>query len=746
MASRLYPSLKTAIASVVSSYSPAREPVQPILSSELKERLSEIWSESSVGLNASESSSKSGDVVRTVLEVIGRDVVVLPITSGELAEADIEGSKEDKQIFQTSLQDRLDVVLTLFEVVYAAYPDLPALEPGALFIPLLEELVELISVDSWRELWTYVETRSKRFTKDMPASRGKALPLLRTINAFLRFLPRTPENLVFRGRVHQFASSVISVADKSAINMRGDYAEVRTTWDEEEIKGIEDQEQEEVQDGEGDVKMDMDDNDEKKIEVEAGTSSEQDLPSNNSVSHYLSIATAPQMDFYPTLWSLQQYFAHPPSLDGIATGEPPKTPFDTFKEKSDFVLPQLFAQTQKEKALLGKDTEIGGKKRKRSAEDEGNGGFFHPRFLTGKRLLEHELADPSFRRQILVQYFILFQFLLNLTPASAGKQAFTGGMPKTFVLGTDDEKWVISKIQIIRDELTKMEDGKRFEETVLSIITREVHYAQWKNDQCPEGVFEIPPLEDKTAKDAAKAWEKRLAPPASYTFKVGSRPLSMLWNNGFRGIDQLKGREKATSEEQLDEEIQKIVIDEEDDKAMGREQPQEEMAANKDRKTSLTWRGLRLASHHHLRYFGVLAPKRDIHVLLKATRGETDSKGPAVENQVEAEKNDDDNGQEVEVAGDEDGKDEPSGEDSAMETIAEQPAPQDTVKTEDTARDVDMNELPKPGTEDVAAIDTIEDVKQPSRRLESDQANLAVVNEIEANGTEPEAPNPPTSM
>lgn len=69
----------------------------------------------------------------------------------------------------------------------------------------------------------------------MPASKGKALPLLRTINSFLRFLPRTPAALVFRGRVHQFASSVISVADKSAINMRGDYSDLRTTWDEDVV-------------------------------------------------------------------------------------------------------------------------------------------------------------------------------------------------------------------------------------------------------------------------------------------------------------------------------------------------------------------------------------------------------------------------------------------------------------------------------------------------------------------------------
>jgi hypothetical protein len=43
--------------------------------------------------------------------------------------------------------------------------DSPAIETGAMFLPLLEELVELISVESWRDLWGFVETRSKRFTK-----------------------------------------------------------------------------------------------------------------------------------------------------------------------------------------------------------------------------------------------------------------------------------------------------------------------------------------------------------------------------------------------------------------------------------------------------------------------------------------------------------------------------------------------------------------------------------------------------
>ena len=89
----------------------------------------------------------------------------------------------------------------------------------------------------------------------MPPSRGKALPLLRTINAFLRFLPRTPEDLVFRGRVHQFASSVIGIADKSAINMRGEYAKLQTTWEAEEVKAEGETGEAKKEDEDGDVEM-----------------------------------------------------------------------------------------------------------------------------------------------------------------------------------------------------------------------------------------------------------------------------------------------------------------------------------------------------------------------------------------------------------------------------------------------------------------------------------------------------------
>lgn len=305
---------------------------------------------------------------------------------------------------------------------------------------------------------------------------------------------------MFRGRIHQFASSVFSVADKSAINMRGDYSEVKTVWEKEsEVEQIKVEEEkkkegkmgEKAEEGgkkDGDVEMEDAEKKDEPAEQQADRPTERSTyqAADQSMEQPPTEDEAPSTpstlkdpDFYSTLWSLQQYFSHPPSLDGPAVGSPPKTPFQTFRDKSDFILFQLFEQTKKEKAMTG--TEDGmGKKRKRDVMEGGQdtGGFFHPRFLTGKRLFEYELADSSFRRQILVQYFILFQFLLNLTPAHAGKQAFTGGMPRTFMLEQTDEQWVKSKIGGIKDELKRIVGGVSFEDTVFSIIRQEAHYVR----------------------------------------------------------------------------------------------------------------------------------------------------------------------------------------------------------------------------------------------------------------------------
>jgi THO complex subunit 1 len=61
-----------------------------------------------------------------------------------------------------------------------------------------------------------------------------------------------------------------------------------------------------------------------------------------------------------------------------------------FKTKTDAVLPKLFAETDKERDALVKEKEDG-HERKRKRGDDATGGFFHPRYLTERRLFEYEV-------------------------------------------------------------------------------------------------------------------------------------------------------------------------------------------------------------------------------------------------------------------------------------------------------------------------------------------------------------------
>jgi THO complex subunit 1 len=104
-----------------------------------------------------------------------------------------------------------------------------------------------------RDTQRYRATRlplSRRVTdpKGMLPSRGKALSLLRILNTFTRFLPRTPEDIAFKGRVWQFASRTIGITDRSAVNFRGEFNHYKTTWEQEPSAP--------ATEADGDVKMD----------------------------------------------------------------------------------------------------------------------------------------------------------------------------------------------------------------------------------------------------------------------------------------------------------------------------------------------------------------------------------------------------------------------------------------------------------------------------------------------------------
>ena len=115
---------------------------------------------------------------------------------------------------------------------------------------------------------------------------------------------------------------------------------------------------------------------------------------------------------------------------------------------------------------------------------------------------------------------------------------------------------------------------------MLWVLRAETVQAQWKNENCPEGIFEVQPMDTSIAMEAAKDWNARLRPPPRYRYPVGSESLSRLWYKGFTDIDQLKGWKRKTTVESLTEELRVIEAEEEDDKAMGIQPDPEKAAAN----------------------------------------------------------------------------------------------------------------------------------------------------------------------
>ena len=108
-----------------------------------------------------------------------------------------------------------------------------------------------------------------------------------------------------------------------------------------------------------------------------------------------------------------------------------------------------------------------------------------PRFETlslthPERPFLSQLADPSFRRQILVQILILFQYLLGFSPS---ERLRTEKLPVTnmsaypaYVLPGEVETWVRELRSRTLDELDAMEGGRRFRKAVQLVLQRDQNW------------------------------------------------------------------------------------------------------------------------------------------------------------------------------------------------------------------------------------------------------------------------------
>ncbi|KAF2280161.1 uncharacterized protein EI97DRAFT_455084 [Westerdykella ornata] len=460
--------------------------------------------------------------------------------------------------------------------------------PAQLVLLLIEELFDSQPISGCRIVFTYLESRREAIIAN--PSTNKDLVILRFSNELLRRLSRA-EDPVFCGRVYIFMFQSFPLGDKSSVNLRGNFHVENVTTFEDYLKST----------GSG----------------EEGTEMETDIPEDvtNTRGPEVTVVqpdepehASPTMDIdslYPVFWSLQHCFSNPPRL---------------FEEKN-------FREFQKGlEATLAKFKEVpkviqsGESERKSGAkagaadDDDDVASTFNPKYLTSRDLFKLELSDLAFQRHILVQALILIDFLLTLTE-KAKKQPYyqnaQRAMLYAFTLRQEDTEWALGIKNSIANYLQDGPDGNYYYRMVDTVLSRDKNWVRWKMDNCyPITRDRIPTKEylgamSGTETELRKKDVKIPGPNQSFKFLSESEE--------GKGVAKLK-QAKRCAAPSIDSYAKKIQMGELDLEMVSSEEEKRQL---EERKTSNTWRGLRMASKHRLSSLDRLEQGKGLEKLLQ---------------------------------------------------------------------------------------------------------------------------------
>ncbi|KAJ1964780.1 hypothetical protein IWQ62_002836 [Dispira parvispora] len=467
------------------------------------------------------STTVSSEVFRTALECVFRDQLI--------------------QLSQdyARLERFLDVVLAC-EKTGLCDPSFPFL--------LVEHFCETQTLDAVVRLFDYLERRKQIFSRDMVATRGKGLVLLRLCNELLRRTSLT-QHATFAGRVLILLASVFPLSDRSGVNLRGDFHVENTT------------------------------------EYATDPSVQTDPPGHEIL--------------YQSLWSIQAYFAQPSLLFD-------KQSFGKFQRTLTTVLDEFQRVVNESRTT---ETSQSPSPDILSAESPVDQAPWNPKYLTNPSLLLLQIVDAQFRRQVMVQVLIVFKYLLLFTPENK-QQSIVPGRPvnkqlqHTYTLEPAAQEWVLktqeSVLDFLRDTCTT---GKEFTKAVLLILRHDEHWVQWKQANCPP--IELNTVLSELLQDfQVQVTDLRAATPnVPMRFAVGTNELTALWCMNENHLEELSTNRLQNAVPNLES----FLFDVADEYP----QPDEWTDLTEEAKDyhhARMWQALRLASQSHLKKFPKAGP------------------------------------------------------------------------------------------------------------------------------------------
>ncbi|XP_043508761.1 THO complex subunit 1 isoform X4 [Frieseomelitta varia] len=359
-------------------------------------------------------------------------------------------------------------------------------------VMLLGDIFDSMTLDRCEQLFTFVENNVVVWKEDLFFSACKN-NLLRMCNDLLRRLSRSQQT-VFCGRILLFLAKFFPFSERSGLNIVSEFnLENHTEFGSE--KSEEDALEQITKD---------DDKSEAKVPID--------------------------YNLYRKFWALQDFFRNPNQLYL-------KVHWKVFSTHASSVL-SAFSSFKLEEQRNYPSTSV---KIDSSMEGSHKETPYFAKYLTNQKLLELQLSDSNFRRYVLLQFLILFQYLNSTVKFKA----------ETHELKPDQVDWVKATTEQVYALLTETPpDGPTFTETVKNILKREEHWNAWKNEGCP-------PFKRPTSDSSADIEELRKPKRPRRRigdvirdaqtvgkYHMGNPELTKLWNLCPNNLEACKSKER----------------------------------------------------------------------------------------------------------------------------------------------------------------------------------------------------------
>jgi THO complex subunit 1 len=397
---------------------------------------------------------------------------------------------------------------------------------------LLSDLFDCRTIEQCEQLFDLVEKRVHIWKEELFFKNVKN-QLLRSCNDLLRRLSKS-QNTVFCGRILIFLARFFPLFERSGLNLISEFNHENSIQISREDEG--------VFDTTGTVSM------EEELILEEGE----------------MVTTSDRVDFqfYLKFWSLQEYFR----LPTICYNRPS---WKTFQSNANDVI-ALFTVRKLENQECGLFSGL--------VTNQSN----FSKYLTNQKLLELQLADSNFRRYVLIQFLILFQYLI-------GRVRFKSELQ---VLSDDQLAWVNETSDRV---LTLIEDtppnGRQMRECITQLLTREQFWSNWKNEACSElkTCNQKPEVNSETY-TKQKIGDEIRSFELSNRMVIGNQDLTKLWNVCPDNWDSCKAEERSfmPNKREYFEKVMKAPVEYQD------------IFLND---ANFTWRSLRVLSQQSTHFF-----------------------------------------------------------------------------------------------------------------------------------------------